>query len=262
MIQPRTLDVQGIQTHLLEATPDRRNIPLPVLVLHGWGANAALVQVILERLSAQGAIVVAPDLPGFGDSALPPATWDVFSYANWVLALLDALGMERCHLIGHSFGGRLGLILGADHTERLGKMILVDSAGIPPKRPVAAQLRLRTYKLVRDGLKAVGARGLSDRLRGWYSSKYGSSDFQSAGALREIFVRVVNQDLSDDARRVGVSTLLVWGDQDEDTPLWQGQTLEKLIPDAGLVTLKGAGHYSYLERPAEFATITYHFLTH
>jgi pimeloyl-ACP methyl ester carboxylesterase len=262
MTEARSLLIGGLQTSLLEAMPETSTIPLPVLALHGWGASAELMRVVVERLAAGGARVIAPDLPGFGNTALPPPDWDVVAYARWVVSLLDALEIARCHLVGHSFGGRLGLILGADYPERLGRMILVDSAGIPPKHPLGSQLRLKAYKGIRDGLKAAGAASLSDRLRAWYSGRYGSADFQNAGPLRNIFIRVVNQDLSDYAKRVTPSTLLVWGDQDEDTPLWQGQMLEKLIPDAGLVTLKGAGHYSYLERPAEFATIALHFFTH
>jgi pimeloyl-ACP methyl ester carboxylesterase len=260
MTETRSLLIGGLQTSLLEAMPETPTIPLPVLALHGWGASAELMRVVVERLAAGGARVIAPDLPGFGSTALPPPDWDVFAYARWVVGLLDTLEIARCHLVGHSFGGRLGLLLGADYPERLDRMILVDSAGIPPKRPLGSQLRLKAYKGIRDGLKAAGAASLSDRLRAWYSGRYGSADFQTAGPLRDIFVRVVNQDLSDYAKRVTPSTLLVWGDQDQDTPLWQGQMLEKLIPDAGLVTLKGAGHYSYLERPAEFATIALHFL--
>jgi len=73
------------------------------------------------------------------------------------------------------------------------------------------------------------------------------------GVMRQTFVNVVNEDLQSYAGRVRVPTLLLWGDADEDTPLWQGQLLEQLIPDAGLVVYPGAGHYSYLERPVQTA---------
>jgi len=78
--------------------------------------------------------------------------------------------------------------------------------------------------------------------------------------MRQTFVKVVNEDLRPFAMRVKCSTLLFWGDQDEDTPLWQGRALEKLIPDAGLIVYKGAGHYSYLERLSETVkTVDYFF---
>ena len=77
--------------------------------------------------------------------------------------------------------------------------------------------------------------------------------------MRETFVKVVNEDLLPYAARVQPSTLLLWGDQDQDTPLSQGQLLEKTIPDAGLVVWEGAGHYSYLDRLPDTVRVIDHF---
>jgi pimeloyl-ACP methyl ester carboxylesterase len=232
----------------------------PVVMLHGWGANIGLLWPLGTALAAKGYRVYMLDLPGFGNSAPVPAPWFVADYANFVLHFLDAHSLDRVHLFGHSFGGRVGLALGADHPGRLIRMALADSAGVRPKVSRAAQLRLDAYKGVRDGLARVGLRSLSERLRGWYSDRYGSADFNAAtGIMRETFIRVVNQDLLPHAARVAVPTLLLWGDQDQDTPLWQGQMLEKTIPDAGLVVLKGAGHYSYLDHLAQTVTVIDYF---
>lgn len=252
-------EILGVAAHALLAGPERGT---PVLLLHGWGASSALMEPIASRLAARGWRTITPDLPGFGASGLPPADWGVSEYARWALALLDALHVPCAHLIGHSFGGRISLMLGAEHAARVDRIVLVDSAGIPPRRPLAAQIRLRAYKAARVALVRLGQRGRADALRAWYGRRYGSSDYQSAGPLREVFVRVVNHDLSDVATRVQRPTLLVWGELDQDTPLWQGQALEKRIPDAGLVVLEGAGHYSYLEQPEHFVTIVDHFYTH
>ncbi len=224
---------------------------VPVLMLHGWGANLDLVWPLAQHLRRYR--IYALDLPGFGGSNPPPHAWDVHDYARFVLAYADAQGLDRFCLFGHSFGGRLGLVLGADHPDRVMALALADSAGIRPKTPLLRQLRQSAYKGVRDSLRAVGLKGVSERLRIWYGERYGSADFQNtSGLMRQTFVNVVNEDLRDTAARVAVPTLLLWGDQDDDTPLWQGQLLEKLIPDAGLVVLPG-GHYSYLDHPAQVA---------
>ena len=230
-----------------------------VLLLHGWGANAGLMWPLAERLLKLRYRVLVPDLPGFGQTPPPPTAWSVCDYAGFVLAYLDALGVGRAHLIGHSFGGRLGLVLGADHAERIDKMVLIDSAGVKPPTSGNAGLRLSAYKAVRDGLASVGLKGLSDNLRGWYTDRYGSADFKNAGPLRETFVRVVNEDLLPYAARVKPSTLLLWGEADQDTPVWMAKQLEAQIPDAGLHTFPGAGHYSYLERLADTARIVDYF---
>ena len=232
-----------------------------ILMLHGWGANLKLMQPLGERLHALGYSVYIPDLPGFGESAPPPAAWTVSDYAKWVIAYLDAHGLDEVFLFGHSFGGRIGLVLGADYPQRLTKLALADAAGIPSKKSSTGDLRLSAYKAVRDGLYKLGAKSIADTLREGYNQRYGSADFQAAsGVMRETFVKVVNQDLRPYAARVARSTLLFWGDKDEDTPLWQGQELEKLIPDAGLIVYEGAGHYSYLERLNETVkTVDYFF---
>lgn len=232
-----------------------------LVMLHGWGAKLDLVLPLGERLARLNHRVYIPDLPGFGETEPPPVAWSVSDYVRFVLAYMDSQGLDRVHLFGHSFGGRVSLVLGADHAHRIDKMVLADSAGVRSKTPLAAQMRLSAYKAARDGLRSVGLSSVSDRLQTLYNRRYGSADFnQSSGVMRETFVKVVNEELLTYAARVTPSTLLLWGDQDQDTPLWQGRLLEKTIPDAGLVLFEGAGHYSYLDRLADTVRVIDYFL--
>lgn len=261
MTEGHSIEVQGLSLACSIAKPRGASAGLPLVALHGWGASSKLVSPATDRLAALGHSVYAFDLPGFGDTPPPPVAWGVEDYAAFVLAALNALKLERVHLFGHSFGGRISLVLGATQPDRIGKLVLADSAGVPPHRSFTSQARLDTYKTARHTLDAVGAKALSNQLRGWYNARYGSADFQqSSGVMRETFLRVVNQDLRPFAQRISRPVLLFWGDRDEDTPLWQGQALEQLIPDAGLVVLAGAGHYSYLDRIDEFVRVTDFFL--
>ncbi|MCB9452117.1 MAG: alpha/beta hydrolase [Anaerolineaceae bacterium] len=248
-------EIQGIRTSFLVAGEGD-----PVLLLHGWGATSVLVWPLAEKLAGRGFRVYVPDLPGFGKTEAPPIAWSVFDYANFVLAFMDAQDIQQAHFFGHSFGGRLGLILGAEHPERFQKMALADSAGVRPIPSKTSQFRLKTYKSIRNGLQAMGMTALAELLRRWYNRRYGSADFQAvSGVMRETFVNVVNQDLLAYAARVQPPTLLLWGEKDVDTPLSQAKLLEKTIPDAGLVVFDGAGHYSYIERLADTARILDHF---
>lgn len=232
----------------------------PLVLLHGWGAHIDLVWVLAEHLAPHGYRVYALDLPGFGQSDSLPVAWTVFDYARFVVAYLDHHRLEQVYLFGHSFGGRLSLILGADYPERIRKIVLADSAGVITPTPLLVRSRQTLYKGMRDLLYRVGAKALADRLRAIYNARYGSSDFQQvSGIMRETFVKVVNEDLLPYAARIKAPALLFWGDQDEDTPLWQGQLLEKTIPDAGLVVHSGAGHYSYLDRLAETVRVMDYF---
>ncbi len=232
----------------------------PILMLHGWGVHLGLMWPLAERLAPLSYRVYIPDLPGFGQSAPPPGAWSVHDYVAFVVSYMDYHALDKAYFVGHSFGGRLGLVLGAQHPERILKMALADSAGVRSKPSLNGQLRQNAYKFVRHGLNKIGLRNLADGLSACYVERYGSPDYKSArGVMRETFVKVVNEDLLPYAARVKASTLLLWGDQDEDTPLWQGKLLEKTILDAGLVIFEGAGHYSYLERLGETVRILDHF---
>jgi pimeloyl-ACP methyl ester carboxylesterase len=234
----------------------------PVLMLHGWGANSELIRPLAERLAPLGYRCYVPDLPGFGQTPPPSIAWSVHDYVKWVITYLDHHQLDKGYLFGHSFGGRLSLILGAEHSERFIKMALADSAGVRPKPSQSGQLRLKTYRLILNALQAIGLKRQADSLRDWYSNRYGSADYKAvSGVMRETFVKVVNEDLLPYAARVKAPTLLFWGDQDMDTPLWQGQLLEKTIPDAGLVIWEGAGHYSYLDRLADTLRVMDHFFS-
>lgn len=235
----------------------------PVLMLHGWGANIGLMLPLAQRLEPLGYQIFIPDLPGFGQSPAPPEGWGVIDYTNFICCYMDALGLKRAHIFSHSFGGRISLILGAEQPQRVMKMALANCAGVPSAPSPAGQTRLKTYRLALNLLSSIGLNAQAERLRTWYGERYGSADYKAAsGVMRETFVKVVNQDLLPYAARIAAPSLLLWGDKDEDTPLWKGQLLEKTIPDAGLVVFEGAGHYSYLERLDRTVRVVDHFYRH
>jgi len=233
---------------------------VPIVMLHGWGANMQLMTPLAQRLAPLGYRIYMLDFPGFGQSQTPPVAWSVSDYTNFIVNFFDHHALEKVHLFGHSFGGRISLVLGAEHPERILKMALADSAGVRPKPSTQGQFRLKIYRFALNTLKRIGMSAQADQLREWYSERYGSADYKAVrGIMRETFVKVVNEDLLPYAARIQPSTLLLWGYQDQDTPLWMGQLLEKTIPDAGLVTFEGAGHYSYLDRLNETVRIVDHF---
>jgi pimeloyl-ACP methyl ester carboxylesterase len=231
---------------------------LPIVILHGWGAHIEAVTPILAALDGAPDLI-ALDLPGFGESEPPEQAWDVDSYARFMIHFLDELGVERAHLVGHSHGGRVSIALAADEPQRVGRLLLIDSAGLRPKRGWKYRRRVAVAKLGRLIAKVGGGPGrrLQERMR----ARVASRDYLEASeAMRGTFRAVVSADLVGRLPRIVASTLLVWGDQDEDTPLWMAHRMEELIPDAGLVVLEGAGHYSYADAPGQFRAVARRFL--
>ena len=227
-----------------------------IILLHGWGGEAASFQPVFKWLSHSHK-VYALDLPGFGNSQMPPIPWDSSDYAQLVTAFLEKFDISKAHLIGHSFGGRISIILSAEHPEKVDKLILVDSAGLTPKRTTKYYLRVAIAKAGK-WIRCCGTPGA--RLANALSARLGSKDYQDAGEMRATLVKVVNQDLRSLLPRIFASTLLIWGEHDKDTPVGFGKIMEREIPDAGLVVLKEAGHFSYLDQFPQFCRIVASFL--
>lgn len=226
-----------------------------VVLLHGWGASSVLFEPTMNCLAASFTLV-APDFPGFGATAPPPVGWSVNDYADWLIGVLDACDIERSHIIAHSFGGRVAIKLASRCPDRIDKLVLTGGAGIRPARGMKYHLQVRTFKALRGLSRAPGIPSPVRRRTSAWVTRRGSSDYQQAtGTVRESFVKVVNEDLRHHLPQIKAPTLLIWGENDDATPLADGQLMERLIPDAGLIVFEGAGHYAYLEQSARFCHI-------
>ena len=233
----------------------------PVLLVHGWGASLDLMLPLAKPLGALGRRCILLDLPGFGASPEPVSAWSVSDYTKLVADTVQSLNTARIDYVGHSFGGRIGIMLGADYPELVERLVLIDSAGVREQADTSASLRLGSYRAVRTLLTRLGAAPLAERLRAAYNQRYASADYLAASPLmRQVLINTVSQDLRDYARRIAAPTLLLWGEHDTDTPLHHGQLLEACIDDAALIVLEGAGHYSYLEQTERTVRILRSFL--
>jgi pimeloyl-ACP methyl ester carboxylesterase len=223
-----------------------------VVLLHGWGANLDAVAPIQAAL-ADDHRVVSFDLPGFGQSGPPPGAWSSSDYADLVKQALDRLHVRQASLIGHSFGGKISIGLATRWPGLVHRLVLVNSAGIRPNRSPLQKARIATFKTARR----LAGQGV---LRDWLVRRFGSADYRKAGPLRPTLVRVVNEDLRSLLPRIAAPTLLIWGDQDRETPPSDAAIMERLIPDAGLVIFPGAGHYSYADDLPRFCRVVGNFL--
>ena len=222
-----------------------------ILLLHGWGCKIEVYTQMIKHLSANHRVIV-PDLPGFGESSEPAAPYDAAAYVDFVLAFARELDLSSVTLMGHSNGGRI--ILKMMERENLPfeirKIVLIDSAGVVPKKTPKQKIKQRLYKIGRTvlSLKPVAAL-FPDALEN-LRRKNGSADYNAASPImRQTLVKLVNEDMTHLCKKISAPTLLIWGENDTATPLSDGQLFEKLIPGSGLVTVKGAGHYSFLEQP-------------
>ncbi len=235
-----------------------------VVLLHGWGCEVKLMRPIAQALE-EDMTVLSIDFPGHGQSGRPPEPWGVPEFAACLMDVLQKLDFLPCSVIAHSFGGRVTIELASREDAPFDKLILTGSAGIKPppteagKKRSAAFARWKRWCGLLRKAKIFGH--LPDKLEDIGRKKYGSRDYIALDAeMRKTFVKVVSYDQTEKLPRIQRPTLLVWGDQDTETPLWMGKRMEKDIPDAGLVILEGGSHYAYLEQAARFTKIAHVFL--
>lgn len=230
----------------------------PVILMHGWGCNLTTLASI-EKVVAENHTVYNVDFPGFGKSQEPSDVWGVEEYTQVIEGLVKLENIEKPVLLGHSFGGRVG-ILYASRNE-VSKLILVDAAGIKPRRSLKYYAKVYSYKAMKRLMPLIiGKSGAQKRIEA-YRTRNGSSDYNSASEMmRRILSKVVNEDLKHCMPLIKAPTLLIWGENDTATPLRDAKTMERLIPGSGLVSFPGCGHYSFLDNPYQFAAVLRSFL--
>jgi len=209
---------------------------------HGWGQTRAGLLPLAQALEKNGTHFVL-DFPGFGETPPPPEDWGTAEYADHIADFIRTHSPEKIIWVGHSFGCRVGLQLAARHPDLIAGLCLIAGAGLPRKRPLWQKIyfdgRVKLYK----ALKKLIPFGLPET---WLIKQFGSPDYLNAGHMRKILVRVINQDLTEIAKKISCPVLLIYGSEDTETPPEIGQRLHALIPSSELVILNGFDHYSIL----------------
>ncbi len=240
------IDIEGIRTHYIDIGEGS-----PIVIFQGWGTSIPLYQAMAEHLSLSHRVIL-PELPGFGRTEEPKEAWDAEEYAFFAARFLKELGISRADMIGHSNGGRIIMkLVTGDFGIKAGRLVLMDSAGIVPERSRKMGIKQSVYKAGKSVLLAAPMKKLFPNGIEALQKRFGSEDYRNASpVMRATLVRLVNEDFRSLMPLIKQPTLLIWGENDTATPLSDGKIMEELIPDAGLVVVEGAGHYSYLEKPA------------
>lgn len=232
----------------------------PALVLlHGFLCDSRVWRRELENLSDQFR-VVAWDAPGAGESRDPP---DPFTITDWALALaafLDAIGIERAHVLGLSWGGLLAQEFYRLHPQRCLTLILADTyAGWKGSlgEQVADQ---RLARCMRESSLPPGefvARWVPHEFFADAGPELASemasvvSQFHPLG-FRLMAKTLADNDTNDLLTRIQVPTLLLWGEHDQRSPISVAEQFRSAIPSAELIVIPGAGHVSNMEQPETF----------
>ncbi len=251
----RDTRLEGLNLHYTDSEKGEKT----VVMMHGWGCNHTTLASIERVALSCGYRVINVDFPGFGDSQEPNDVWGVEEYTRQIEALTKELGIKTPIMLGHSFGGRVGILYAS--RNQVEKLILVDAAGIKPKRSLKYYWKVYSFKAIKRLMYLFLGKETAEKHLDARRAKAGSSDYANASPMmRRILSKVVNEDLTDKLQHIKAPTLLIWGENDSATPLSDAKKMERLIPDAGLVSFPGCGHYSFLDNPMQFAAVLRSFL--
>lgn len=230
----------------------------PLILMHGWGCDHTTVRSIAATAAATHKVYNI-DFPGFGGSQEPPEVWGVELYTRLIEKLVEQEGLKNPVLIGHSFGGRVSILYASRNP--VDKVILVDAAGIKPHRSLKYHLKVYSFKFGKRFWQLLLGKEKAEKRIEKMRAARGSADYASASPrMRAILSKVVNEDLTDRLPLIKAPVLLIWGENDTATPLADAKMMAKLIPDAGLVSFPGCGHYSFLDNSAQFRAVLSSFL--
>lgn len=268
----RDVTARGVRTRVLEAGSDRS----PALVLiHGLYTSHRSFEDLIEDLSPRFH-VIAPDLPGFGESEKPnPARYPygVEAHAEAIADLIAAFGVGRAHVLGHAMGGAIALTLAAEHRELVQRLVLEDSLAHPfpmsfrarlPLVPIIGGIAFKQLygraifrSIFRDEMYAPGGAPPLERIDWHYDIFNSPSARESAHAvmLATLDTRPVVARLP----RIVAPTLVLWGRGDRIYPVQSAHRLAREIPGAKL-EIMDTGHVPHEERPREFLALLTEFL--
>ena len=202
-----------------------------VVFLHGWGGSIDSFKFVAENLKLNKKCLIL-DFPPFGKSTEPKTIWGVREYATALKEIIDREKIDKFDIVSHSFGGRVAIYFSSVYTNKVNKIVLIDSAGIKVKN-FKKDAKILLYKI----FKSFGVQ-----------LNFGSSDYNALSShMKKCFTKIVNEDLKCYAKTIKSPTLLIYGAKDKDTPICIAKKLNKVIKNSKLVIIENAGHFAYLD---------------
>ncbi len=226
-----------------------------IFFLHGWGGDKNSFANIKSCVSHLKRNMVFISFAGFGLSDPPPKAYSTVNYTEDLKDLIVKIAKGKSvDIVCHSFGGRVATVLAALYPELVNKILMIDVAGVKPKRSIRYYLQIAKYKR----LKRLVLQGKKEQS---VLDKYGSLDYKCiSGIMRQTFVNIVNENLKPYFKQIKCDVLIFWGKDDHDTPLYMAKKIKRWVKNSVLYIAKNAGHFSYIDAEKKFYPIFYEFM--
>jgi len=226
-----------------------------VLFLHGWNSKSERYEQPFSFIPEDFVQIIIPDLPGFGESQKPETVWGVDEYTKWTMDIIEAIGVEKIIIAGHSFGGQVAIKVASDNPPKIVGALLYASARVR-KHPSVKKKIFRDVAWLGNILFSVPILSqFSSFAKKVLYRLVGSSDYINAKEMREIMAKVIEQDMEKEVLKISVPVGIIWGDKDESTPVSDAYYLKENIRSSNLKVVNGASHKFHMTNPEEFARV-------
>lgn len=228
-------------------------IKTSIIILHGWKLNSESYQNLQRIFNDKGYKVFVPDLPGFGKNSEIDRIYTLDNYADFVLNYIKKNNISFPILLGHSFGGRISLAVGAKHPSLIKSLVLTGVPGFIP----ASKLKVNFFYYLAKTGKVIFSIWpfsiLANLARKCLYRGAGAFDYyNTSGFLRETFKKVIRTDLEPYMKMIKIPTLLIWGEKDSLTPVWIAKKMNKSISASELVVVPQENHSFIYKNPDKF----------
>lgn len=233
---------------------------IPVVILPGWKLPASRFAPLVNKLKKRGFRVLCPDLPGFGKVELTRAL-TLTDYAEYVVNYIYKNVYKKVILIGHSFGGRVGILLATTRPELIKGLVLTGIPTLKTEPTVKRLLFLLAAKIGKSFFQLPVVSMFGPLARKVLYKLSGTWDYyHTSGFLKETFINTVSFNLEPYLPKITVPTLVLWGEEDLIVPRPLGFKMAKLIPGAQWVSVAKAGHSLPYQAPEKFVDEVEKFL--
>lgn len=234
---------------------------IPILILHGWNLSADKYQPLKQDLENKGYKVYATDLPGFRKTTVLDKPYTIDDYGQFVLDYLEKEKVRRVLILGHSFGGRIGIYLAVNFPEKVKGLILSGSPGLGEDLTIKEKIYLFLAKAGKIIFSIPIISVCGNLARKFLYKLVGSYDYYNAkGTFRETFKNIVAYRLEPLLNKINTPTILIWGQNDKIVTVKVAFGMNKLIKNSKLVIIDGAGHGVPWTHPKEFSDEVEKFL--
>ncbi len=230
-----------------------------MLILPGWGNTRTTFYNLIDYFKDWYEIYIV-DYPGFGNTKFPNRNLTIYDYTELIIDMIHDLKINNPLIIAHSFGGRIALLLNGFYNIKIDRMIFLDTAGIRKSKTLKSRFKTYLYKFLKK-LNLFIPKKYKNLYLKKLQLKFGSSDYNNLpNNMKETFKNIVNEDLKNYLPFINSEVLLIFGENDLDTPLKDGILMNKKIRNSALITIPSCGHFCYIDEFYLIRNIIYEYL--